>query len=123
MKFVNHTYLLLSTYIVLLIGSYLYPFSKDFSLNHYNVGVIRLDHFLHLIMFFPIPILLYPLVKKKNNRVFIVFLLGLSLAVLFESIHYFTPYRSFTVLDLCFNIIAVLLGTLLLIVLKRFKIM
>jgi VanZ family protein len=85
------------------------------SLNRNHFLSFRGDHVMHLIVFSPIPLLLF-LLFSKHPRVSIikVAFLSLILAILFEFSHAIVPYRSFTIDDLLANIAGVFIGILVL---------
>lgn len=98
-------------YIIGLLILYTYPFSSSISINSYEITFIRADHFVHSLIFIPLYYFLDNLSKKNNPfSKFKVFIFSLFIASLFELIHLFIPYRTFTIMDLVFNLIGATIG-------------
>jgi VanZ family protein len=91
-------------------------------LNKINIGPeafhIRLDHLLHLIVYFLICMYYlfghlkgFPLFEKNSQRKFV--LLILILAIVTEVVQFWVPERAFNVFDLVFNFAGVVIGVIL----------
>lgn len=83
--------------------------ADDFkTLNEYLLG-IRIDHWLHAILFLPLGILINYVLKNRNHVILIV----LFSCVFFETLQYFLPYRSFEFTDILSDTTGVILGLLI----------
>lgn len=115
----NKNSIFLYSYFVILLLAYLVPFKEGMSLNRFEVATFRADHIIHLLVFIPLPFLIQPLLKPTtNHRSLKAIIISLLLATTFEFIHFFTPYRSFTLMDMSANILGVLIGCFLLFIFR-----
>lgn len=84
------------------------------SLGSAQVGSMRPNHLVHLIMFLPWGILAMEYFRRWPGGVFGravgCALLGLTLAAFAEGIQYLLPYRTFNPADLGMNFLGVLVG-------------
>ncbi len=96
---------------------------KNATINDTYILHFRLDHIFHLLFLFPWMSLLIFFPSSNNRKLSFIynfgdfktikwFLAGLLLAISTEGVQYFLPYRSFTLLDLLFNISGLFLGWL-----------
>ena len=110
---------------------------KNATINDTYILHFRLDHIFHLLFLFPWMSLLIFFSSSNNKKMSSIcnyfdfktiewFLVGLLLAICTEGVHYFLPYRSFTLIDLLFNIGGLLIGwfflPLIKLVLNLFKV-
>lgn len=110
------TNIVLLIYLILLLLAHFISFSSDISLNRVQVGSIRLDHLLHVLVFLPLPLLINKLLKFRYTVLF-----SLLLAISYESIHFILPYRTFTLVDLFSNLIGVFGGIIFIFLRKKFN--
>lgn len=84
----------------------------------------RADHIVHSSVFFPFTLFfafhLYN--RKKTVSIIRFFFISFLLAGFFESLHYFLPYRTFSVFDFFANCIGISFGYLLLLLGRKISI-
>ncbi len=98
-------------YLLTVVVLYLYPFSDALSLNRHQLATFRGDHIMHLLVFFPIPLIATPLFTiQKRYRLIKVAAFSFIIAVIFELSHLLVPYRSYTPADLLANLLGVMAG-------------
>lgn len=115
----------LSMYIFVVFLLAILPFNNSDTLikNTFLRG-IRLDHIVHALLFFPwmFFLTLFP-EKKIIVRVKLSainwFFGGILLAFGAEAVQYFVSYRSYTIPDLLFNIIGLVIGWLFISLFKK----
>lgn len=76
-------------------------------LNDYYLG-IRSDHYIHTLLF--IPFMVFSRIIFQKVSFFIPFFLGVFFCSLCESLHYFLPYREFSMNDYVANLSGLTLG-------------
>ena len=110
-------------YIISLVVIFVFPFSSSVSINRYEISFIRADHLIHVVIFIPLYYFLNYLKKdfKSMRTTTILLLFSLLIATLFELLHLFIPYRSFTTIDLVSNLIGVTIGFILVLLKKKFQ--
>ncbi len=79
---------------------------------------IRLDHLIHLLLFFPW-MWLIGFVRKPSGAAKWV-MIGLVFAVISELIQILQPYRSFNLNDLIANCLGIILGLFVFLLMKKF---
>lgn len=95
-------------YLVVIIVLLTVSFSgTGFKLNKYFLG-IRIDHFIHAVIF--IPFMVFCRLIFKQTNFFIPFFLGIFFCSVCESLHYFLPYRQFSLYDYYANLTGLTLG-------------
>ncbi|MCE3296210.1 MAG: VanZ like family [Crocinitomicaceae bacterium] len=104
-KIIGPGFVLYLLVVILLLAS---PLSgTGIRLNEYFLG-IRTDHYIHTALFLPFMIfcrLLYP-----KTTFFIPFFIGIFFCSLCETLHYFLPYREFSMQDYFANLTGLILG-------------
>lgn len=131
-------YIILPAYISLVIILHLIPVS-GLGLSSVEAGGLRLDYFLHSLIFLPWMFLLsirrveqtesqcrlpsgLELLSRYRLRIshiqpgfFLIWMsIGLAMALGAETIHYLLPYRGFNPWDAVFNALGVMFGAMLL---------
>ncbi len=105
--------LLFYVYLAGLIIATLFPFGDATQvLDTVYILSLRLDHLLHILVFFPLVPVWLALWPASNK--WLVFALGLFIAVVAEGMHYVLPYRAFNPNDLLANLAGVVAGMLML---------
>ncbi len=107
-------------YIISLFFFSLYSF-KDLSVNLSDRFLgIKTDKIVHFIIFFPFSFLSFiafgAYLKRKINNycIFVLFIFGIIISTITETLQILTPLRSFELLDLLANYIGIFIGSLLL---------
>ncbi len=109
-EYFEKTKVILIIYIVLILLFILLPINnKDSKINTFTFLKVRLDYILHAFLFMPW-MLLKP---NKSIKRYVWFMIGIGLAVLTECLQYPLPYRSFNLNDLVFNMLGIIVGTLI----------
>lgn len=85
-------------------------------LDFYILG-IRSDHYIHAILFLPFMVF-FKLIFRDTAFVIALFL-GVFFASFCESLHYFLPYREFSIEDFYANLSGILFGSLSFLVLRE----
>ena len=86
------------------------------SLNNTYIVNIRLDYFLHTLVFLPFLLLATfsfsgnSQRKRTINKILSLIILGLIFAIITEGIQFYLPYRTFNINDLIANTLGVILG-------------
>ncbi|TNE54718.1 MAG: hypothetical protein EP338_06160 [Bacteroidetes bacterium] len=78
-------------------------------LNFYFLG-IRSDHYIHAIMLLPFLFFCRQLFTRKDYLIH--WLIGISFCAFCEGLHYFIPYREFSLADFGANLIGMSLGSI-----------
>lgn len=114
---------LLCFYLVIILIVYVWPTEASVKLNKIHLFSFRADHILHLLCFIPLPFLIYlSLFSKTNYFTYLkTFITSITIAVLFEIVHYMLPYRSFTFADLMANSLGVIIGWISLLIFSSKK--
>lgn len=105
-------------YILLFLIMTVVPINNtSLSFEKIIIANIRLDHLLHMFIFFPFAFLIR-IIKGENyfvsgKRIFLWITIGVSIAILAELIQLFIPNKSFTISDLIFNVIGIAMGLLI----------
>jgi VanZ family protein len=109
-------------YILILLTLLCVKFSDKIKIPSFFLGIPS-DKWIHAILFFPFIILfrLGAIFQKELSLIQLYFLIALPFAAFCESLHYFIPYRTFSVSDFYANAIGLLIGTLISIPILRFK--
>lgn len=76
---------------------------------------IRIDHWLHAIMFIPLGFMVQFNLKNPITSLLFAIILGIS----FETIQYFLPYRSFDWTDITSDFTGTMIGYLIYLLLSR----
>ena len=104
--------LLFYVYFSGLLVATLFPFGEATQvLDTVYILSLRLDHLLHILVFFPLIPIWLTLWPASNK--WLVFALGLFIAAAAEGMHYVLPYRAFNANDMLANIAGVIAGMLL----------
>jgi VanZ family protein len=100
-------------YVIVLVLLAVLPINSQssYQLNNSYVVNIRLDHFLHGIIFFPWVLLAKWSYPARNT---ILVFAGLIAAVLLECVQFFLSYRTFNINDMIYNVTGVLIGSIVL---------
>ena len=69
---------------------------------------IRTDHYIHTALF--IPFLIFARLLYPKTSFFVPFFLGIFFCSICESLHYFLPYREFSMYDYLANLTGLTLG-------------
>jgi len=85
-------------------------------LDFYILG-IRSDHYIHAILF--LPFMVFFKLNFRETAFIIALFLGIFFASFCESLHYFLPYREFSIQDFFANMTGILLGSMSYVVLKE----
>ena len=105
--------IIFALYLLTLFTLLLIPTENGIKLNAYFLG-IRTDHFIHASLF--LPFLPYFRFKLKSHITLEVFLkyytIGIAVAIFFETLQLFVPYRSFDPTDIVANMVGVSVGGL-----------
>lgn len=103
-------------YILGIFFMHIIPLPGSF-LSDNTVLSIRLDYLLHTLVFVPFMGFCWLYLRQREiaghaRFLYIAgwFLIGIFLAVMFEFVHYFLPYRTFNPIEILFNITGVILG-------------
>ena len=102
--------------IVLLFLAVLPIHGESSLLNGTYIIKIRLDYFLHALIFLPfLPLARYSLSEtsqreKITKKIIVLIIIGLLFALITEGIQFYLPYRTFNVNDLIGNIFGVIVG-------------
>lgn len=103
--------------VILVLLSVLPINSTSSAINHTYVVKVRLDYFLHYIVFFSWMFLVWIFTNVSFRTDFRKTIYIISLCLLFafvnELVQYFLPYRAFNINDLVANGVGVLLGSIL----------
>jgi glycopeptide antibiotics resistance protein len=83
----------------------------------FHIFGIRSDHYIHAILFLPFMVF-FKLIFKDTPFVIALFL-GVFFASFCESLHYFLPYREFSIQDFFANMTGILLGSLSYLILRE----
>jgi len=117
---------LFAIYIALVFFFCLYSFGDTgINLSEYIFG-IRADRVAHFIMFFPYPISAWLALKGSLRKLFpefpqiIVLLSGFGLAFIAETLQKLNPARESDLFDLAANFIAIISGTVVIFVFRKF---
>ena len=78
-------------------------------LDKYFLG-IRTDHYIHATMF--LPFIVFCRLIFRETSFFVPFFLGVFFCSICESLHYFLPYREFSMHDYLANLTGLSLGAL-----------
>lgn len=109
---------ILFTYLLLFVIMTVVPINNtSISLEKINIAGIRLDHLIHIFIFFPF-FLVVRLIKGINylfslKLIILWLVIGLSIAISTELIQLFIPTKSFTVNDLVANVIGIIAGSII----------
>ncbi len=96
-------------YLIVIIVLLILP-TKDSGINiHFNLLGIPSDKVIHATMFIPFMIFTKQIFRETNF--FIPFFLGVFFASFCESLHYFIPYRDFSIYDFYANMTGLILGS------------
>ncbi len=107
---------LLYSYIILVIILHLIPTPGGLEISSAEVGFIRMDYLLHVLVF--LPWMFFSLTFRHNQTArkwslhdpSVWFGLGILAATATEGIHYWLPYRSFNPVDMLANAAGVVIG-------------
>jgi glycopeptide antibiotics resistance protein len=105
-------------YLLFLVLAAVLPInSRSSSVNNIHIIYIRLDYFIHIILFLPWVFLCMITFRPLtfNNKLILVGA-GFLMAFATEGVQYFLTYRSYNVNDLLANFFGVILGTVVLFV-------
>lgn len=118
--------LLFFIYICMVFFFCLYSFNDTgVDLSKYFMG-IRVDRIAHFVMFFPYPFSAWLAVKKELREKcgkyshIILFISGVSLALITEGMQSLNPSRDTDPLDLVANITGILFATIIIYILEKF---
>ena len=111
--------LIIIIYVLLIMGLHIVPIgSSGIALSSTEVASFRTDYLLHTAVFFPWMILVWLYLNEKNvfDRVRFKYAIrwfcaGLFVAVFAEGVQYYLPYRAFNIMDVYFNLLGVMLGS------------
>ncbi len=82
--------------------------------NNIYILTFRLDYLIHTLMFLPwVFVCEISFGQSLRYPKLVILLSGIFLAAALEYSHYFLPYRAFNVNDLIYNVVGVLLGSLI----------
>ena len=107
-------------WLIILLLINVIPLGNDLNtvIHKPSVSKFRLDYLIHFISFL-IFIPLYFIEVRRGGPIFskkpvlkYIFIVGSS-AILFESIQYFLPYRTFNPMDLISNLTGAIIGTII----------
>ena len=102
--------------ILLLLVAILPINSSGAIINHTFIVSIRLDYFLHCIIFLPWLLLMRKFsrtnIQLPFTKSFMWIIAGLFFAVFIEAVQFYLPYRAFNINDLLANGLGILLGAL-----------
>jgi VanZ family protein len=94
------------------------------SMNHIFVVSIRLDYFLHCLVY--VPLVVFTWMDKEIDTIRTPFkalgwiMILLLFAAVTEWIQYFLPYRAFNINDLISNCLGIIIGLIIIFSLKHF---
>jgi VanZ family protein len=86
------------------------------------------DKIVHFLVFFPYPFLLWFAFKKRfeanilRSIYYIIPISGIAIAIIMEFLQSFNPQRNFDIYDITANILAVIVGSLILILYHLFHV-
>lgn len=96
-------------YLLVVILLLVLPLNRSgVELTDYFLGV-RSDHYLHAIVF--LPFMVFNRLIFRETTFWIPFFLGIFFCSLCESLHYFLPYREFSLGDFVANLSGLSLGS------------
>ena len=123
----NNFGLILIAYVVVILVLHVIPTGgTGVALNRMEIGELRADYLVHSALFLPwMPLVLIYLrsgspVPASKPHIACWLMLGLVIAFVAEGAQYWIPYRSFNPMDVIFNKIGVLAGSLALFLPERF---
>ncbi len=125
-KYITYSYLL-----ILLIGTLIPLTPISHTLNDNYTLHIRWDYLLHVMVYLPLPFLMWLSLRKdsphetksrlSNGRfLFWIVLVPLLVASLFEALQLIVPYRRFNINDMFASCMGAIIGLILIPVFKRF---
>ena len=117
----NISRLLFWGWLIIVLTTNVIPLGNDINkIIHKPVFKFRLDYLIHFCSFF-IFIPLYFIEVRRGGPIFskkpvlkYILIVGNS-AILFESIQYFLPYRTFNPMDLISNLTGAIIGTIIIV--------
>lgn len=95
-------------YIISVIILLLFPSHKTGINLNFNLFGIQSDKYIHAILF--LPFLIFTRILFPRTNFFIFFFWGVFFCSFCESMHYFIPYREFSITDYYANITGLTLG-------------
>lgn len=103
--------LLFVLYILTVLTLLIIPTDKTgIKLDKYFLG-IRTDHYIHALLFAPFMVFCRLLFDPKKFLLFLF--IGIAFCSFCESLHYFIPYRQFSITDFYANCCGMLIGSLI----------
>jgi VanZ family protein len=101
-------------YILVLLTLLTVKISNNQNLPRIFLG-IPMDKWVHMLLFSPLVLGWYlaQFTKRPLSLPYFVFFVALPFAALCESLHYFIPYRTFSIYDFFANSVGIAIGTLL----------
>ena len=98
------------TYLLVLLTLLCIPTDQTgIKLNFLIFGIIS-DHYIHAILF--LPFLVFCRILFKPSNWMIHFFIGIAFCSFCEGLHYFIPYREFSIQDFYANVTGISLGAL-----------
>jgi VanZ family protein len=113
-KFIFPVYLLTVIYLLVMPTS-----NSGIDLNFSILG-IRSDHWIHAIMMSPF--MFFCFLLKKDIHFIIYLFIGIFFCSFCESLHYFIPYRDFSIQDFYANLSGLSFGSIIFLILKTLSI-
>ena len=117
--------------LILFLGAVLpLNFASSILGNNYTLE-IRWDYLVHVLVYMPLPVVLYLFLKNKylgkkqqevnkNHLWVLMILLSVLITALFELVQMIIPYRAFNLNDLLANGVGAILGLMVILIFGRF---
>ncbi len=111
---------ILVIYIIFLFILTIIPTDSGAALNKIYILTLRADYLLHALIFLPWMILVWLHLRQSGladkarlKTIIFWFAAGLALAVLSEVLQLWLPHRAYNIIDLIYNLVGLMLGTLI----------